>query len=111
MWASADQQTDLQPLTVSHGSKDGFVSSFIWDGNRDYSGILSLLTLIQLWKAWGGKCARTHMRTMAMDRALWLAGAWDTDLLAPSDMFAVSLSAPSGRLDIVHLSLYIIVLT
>lgn len=34
-------QAAVRPAVISHGAGSGFVSAFIWDGNRDYSPILS----------------------------------------------------------------------
>lgn len=31
----------MRPAITSHGAGSGFVSAFIWDGNRDYSPILA----------------------------------------------------------------------
>lgn len=31
----------MRPAIISHGAGSGFVSAFIWDGNRDYSPILA----------------------------------------------------------------------
>eukprot|EP00955_Chlamydomonas_euryale_P109320 365924-Chlamydomonas_euryale.AAC.1 len=34
LWVSPSMQPHVRPLVVSHGSGDGFVSDFIWDGAR-----------------------------------------------------------------------------
>ena len=57
----AQLQAGLRPLVVSHGSADGFTSAFIWDGNRDYSSTLAVLTQLEEWAAWDTGRARQYM--------------------------------------------------
>lgn len=38
-----------QPAVVSHGINDGFLSSYIWDGCRDYAAELSLPAITKFW--------------------------------------------------------------
>lgn len=41
LYVSRELQAGVRPVTTSHGVGAGFVSSFIWDGNRDYSPVLA----------------------------------------------------------------------
>lgn len=86
LWAKPEHHESLQPLVISHGSGDGLTSAFIWDGNRDYSSTLAVLTAIRVWRLWGGHRAREYMTKTARTAAESLAAAWDTDVLAPWNM-------------------------
>jgi len=89
MWAKRELQAGLRPLVVSHGSADGFTSAFIWDGNRDYSSTLAVLTQLEEWAAWDTGRARQYMHELARTSAAALTEAWGTQhlALAPPDMF------------------------
>lgn len=86
LWARRDAQAELRPLVVSHVSTDGFTSSFVWDGNRDYSSVLAILSLIKLWDAWDPAKAREYMNRLVNDSAATLANAWGTEVFAPPNM-------------------------
>jgi selenocysteine lyase/cysteine desulfurase len=99
LWARPGEgQSALQPLVVSHGSSDGFTSAFVWDGNRDYSATLSVLTAVRVWRLWGGGKAREYMRRTAREAGEALVSAWGTSTLAPWDMFGsmVMVRVPSA---------------
>ncbi|KAK3234758.1 hypothetical protein CYMTET_55001 [Cymbomonas tetramitiformis] len=88
LWARpGEQQAALRPLVISHGSGDGLTSSFVWDGNRDYSATLAVLTAIRVWRLWGPERARAYMQRTAREAAETLLAAFGTDVLAPWDMF------------------------
>ena len=86
LWARPEHHSTLHPLVVSHGSGDGLTSSFVWDGNRDYSATLAVLTAIRVWRMWGNRGAREYMLKTARSAAESLSAAWGTDVLAPWDM-------------------------
>jgi selenocysteine lyase/cysteine desulfurase len=86
LWARPEHHESLQPLVISHGSGDGLTSAFIWDGNRDYSATLAVLTAIRVWRLWGPDKAREYMKQTVQTAAEGLIAAWGTDVFAPWDM-------------------------
>eukprot|EP00038_Savillea_parva_P021294 m.34110 g.34110 ORF g.34110 m.34110 type:complete len:475 (+) comp5103_c0_seq1:217-1641(+) len=86
LWSRPEHHALLKPLVISHGSGDGLTSAFIWDGNRDYSGVLSVLTAIRMWHMWGKDAAMRFMYDTVREAAKTLAGAWGTGVLAPWEM-------------------------
>jgi hypothetical protein len=68
---------------VSHGFGSGLASSFLFDGTRDYSALLSLPTALDVWAALGGfSTLRRRAEQTLRQAADWLCRAWGTDTLA-----------------------------
>ena len=88
LWAQPPAQHTLRPLVISHGVGSGFISEFIWDGNRDYSPTLSLIVLLKQWSVWGPGAARRYMHTLLQTAVAMLCEAWGTATLAPMSMHA-----------------------
>jgi hypothetical protein len=57
-------QATIVPPIVSHGYGSGFVSSFVWDGCRDYSGVLIVPALLTFWERFGWEAVRTYCRDL-----------------------------------------------
>lgn len=75
---------------ISHGSRIGFCSNFIWDGCRDYSAMLVLPTVLRFWKdSIGIKLANDYSNDL-LDKAIelllleWKNG-FDDKLIAPKE--------------------------
>jgi hypothetical protein len=114
MWVSPRTAGRLRPAIVSHGytpgSGDGahavapgkLLSSFAWDGCRDYAALLTVPSAIALWgrlaaKADGGVgglgVLRRHNRRLLDDATAMLAEEWGvpaTDFAAPPHLRAGS---------------------
>lgn len=73
----------LRPVVVSHGTGRGFFSDFAWDGNRDYSPVLSLGATLTWWASIGQERGVEYMRQALRDGALTLLSRWRTSLLVP----------------------------
>ena len=92
MWASSNAKQWLQPLIVSHGWGAGFTSSFIWDGNRDYSAVLAIPATLRWWQAVGHSRALEYIReTLAVGLGTLLT-RWQTHLLAPLSLCATNMA-------------------
>ena len=66
----------VRPAVLSHGAEDGFLSSFIWDGARDYTAALTLPFVFDFWRAVGVKRARGYCDAVASSAATELARHW-----------------------------------
>jgi selenocysteine lyase/cysteine desulfurase len=66
----------VTPAVLSHGANDGFLSSFVWDGARDYCAALTLSGVYSFWNAVGLERARAHCDALATEAAIELARAW-----------------------------------
>eukprot|EP00049_Salpingoeca_infusionum_P018715 m.358474 g.358474 ORF g.358474 m.358474 type:complete len:489 (+) comp18154_c0_seq1:239-1705(+) len=89
LWAASEQDKALlSPLMVSHGHGSDFNTSFLWDGCRDYSSILSLPGCFHFWTAFGRTNVREYTHSLVASVAADLRDAWNTDPLCPSSMHA-----------------------
>jgi isopenicillin-N epimerase len=87
LWARRDRQPLLEPLVLSHGGGQGFTSDFVWDGCHDYSALLTLPMLQQLWSLLGCAAVRDRNNQLAASAMRLLASQWQTDSPAPASMF------------------------
>ena len=55
LWAFSERQTDLHPVTISHGFGKGFHAEFDWTGTGDRSAFLSLGAAIDFHNRLGGR--------------------------------------------------------
>eukprot|EP00736_Rhodelphis_marinus_P007494 Rmarinus@m.19219 len=79
---------EIRPVVMSHGYDEGFLSAFLWDGNRDYVGELCIPVLMRFWDALGGLHTVTDsIRNRAHAAAELLCTKWETSPLAPLGMF------------------------
>lgn len=70
-----------RPAILSHGAAAGFLSSFIWDGHRDYSPALAVPVALRFWTAVGPQRAREYMRALARRATALLCERWATSPL------------------------------
>lgn len=88
LYARDGVKADTRPLIISHGHGSGFASEFIWDGNRDYSGILALPTLLTWWQRVDAGAARDYCRGLLRDAVALLCSRWGTRTHAPVECYS-----------------------
>jgi isopenicillin-N epimerase len=74
LWARADRQDGLHPVTISHGYGQGFVAEFDWTGTRDMSAYLAVTAALDFHERLGGAALRARNRALAAEGAALLAG-------------------------------------
>lgn len=67
-----------RPAILSHGAAAGFLSSFIWDGHRDYSASLAVPVALRFWATVGPQRAREYCRALARRASHLLSQQWST---------------------------------
>lgn len=72
---------------ISHGSGSGFSSEFIWDGARDYSGVLALQALLAWWDWVGPAAARGYCESLLQKAVKLLTETWGTRTHVPAPSF------------------------
>ena len=78
-------RADLQPAIVSHGADTGVLESFTWDGLRDYCGLLTVPSAVQLWSNLEVDRVRHYMSTTLETAERSLLDRWWSDVdAAPS---------------------------
>ncbi|XP_013405983.1 putative L-cysteine desulfhydrase 1 isoform X2 [Lingula anatina] len=87
LYVKRELQSVIRPLVISHGFGSGFNSEFIWSGLKDYSPFLSMPTVIDFWETVGPDTMRKYMYQLCHQAAEHLVHVWNTDLIAPADMF------------------------
>jgi isopenicillin-N epimerase len=60
-------QASIVPPIVSHGYGSGFASGFVWDGCRDYSGVLVVPAILRFWEHVDLAAARSYCRQLLVD--------------------------------------------
>lgn len=88
LYASPEVRLDTSPVIISHGYGDGFTSGFLWDGTRDYSGMVSLPALLKWWEALDHEKARDYCRTLLKDAVTLLTTSWGTTTHAPMSCYS-----------------------
>lgn len=88
LYAADSVRASTRPRVISHGYGEGFSSDFIWDGTRDYSGVVALPTLLRWWEWVGHERARQYCRGLLQDAVSLLTGAWGTGTHAPMDCYS-----------------------
>lgn len=86
LWAAPESRSTLRPPVHSHGAGRGFLSDWIWDGNRDYSPLLSLPSTLRWWRAIGADRVVDHMRRTLREGVALLLARWRTHTLVPLHM-------------------------
>jgi isopenicillin-N epimerase len=74
LWARADRQAELHPVTISHGYGGGFVAEFDYTGTRDCSAYLSVTEALAFHARLGGPALRARNAALAFEAAAMLAG-------------------------------------
>lgn len=74
----------LSPCVVSHGVNDGLLSSFLFDGCRDYAAFLSIPACIAFWELYGGPEAfMQYSHGLIREASKLLHSKWSSDTLSP----------------------------
>jgi hypothetical protein len=68
-------QASIVPPIVSHGYGSGFASGFVWDGCRDYSGVLVVPAILRFWEHVDLAAARSYCRQLLVDACALLCEA------------------------------------
>ena len=79
LWARADRQDDLHPVTISHGYGKGFLAEFDWTGTFDPSAFLSVTAALDFHARLGGPALRARNATLAFEAARLLAARLGTE--------------------------------
>lgn len=69
LWARADRQQDLHPVTISHGYGNGFLAEFDWTGTRDPTAWLTVDAAIDFHRRLGGPALMARNDALARDGA------------------------------------------
>ena len=77
MWAHPRVQSHTHSVVVSHGSREGFISEFIWNGTTDYGAALTIPTLTDFWsRVIPAPIARAYCSQLLNDAAMMLCEAF-----------------------------------
>ena len=79
LWARADRQHDLHPVTISHGYGDGYLAEFDWTGTRDMSAYLAVGAALDFHAWLGGPALRARNAALAAEAAGLLARRLGTE--------------------------------
>ena len=88
LWAGPEAQALVHPLAISHGYGGGFIAEFDWTGTRDPTPYLSVPAGIAFHQRLGATALMARNTALAGEAARLLAGAWNTQVLAPAEAFA-----------------------
>jgi isopenicillin-N epimerase len=86
LWADRARQTDLHPVTISHGYGQGFLAEFDWTGTRDPSAYLAIDAAIDFHETLGGAALRNRNIGLAREGAQIVATALGTEIGALASM-------------------------
>jgi isopenicillin-N epimerase len=78
LWASPEAQSELHPVTISHGYGLGFNAEFDWTGTRDPSAWLAVPAALDFHERLGGTSLRERNARLAQQGATQLADHWGT---------------------------------
>lgn len=78
LWSRRDRQTEIHPLTISHGFGRGYIEEFDWTGTRDPSAFLAVEAALAFHETLGGASLRERNKTLAQRGAGILASALGT---------------------------------
>lgn len=84
--ARADRQTDLHPVTVSHGYAQGFAAEFDWTGTADPSAYLALPATLDFFARLGGDGLSARNIALAAQATALLADRLRTEIGALPEM-------------------------
>jgi isopenicillin-N epimerase len=80
LWARADRQAELHPVTISHGFGQGFLEEFDWTGTLDPSAFLAADAAIEFHQRLGGAELRQRNAALAWRAAELVADRLGTDI-------------------------------
>jgi selenocysteine lyase/cysteine desulfurase len=79
IWAAPEIQKRMHSPVVSHGSRVGYLSEFIWDGTKDYGAYLSLPPVLDFWSnTIGVDNARRYCTELMESAEALLCAGWGT---------------------------------
>lgn len=79
LWAAPERQTDLHPVTISHGFGKGFVAEFDWTGTADRSAFLCANAAIGFHRRLGGPALMARNAALAAEAVALLCRRLDTE--------------------------------
>jgi selenocysteine lyase/cysteine desulfurase len=103
MWIKDENIRVIEPAVISHGAREGLLSSFIWDGTRDYSAYLTIPAIIHFWEMQGLDRVRDYCSTLLRDAVTMLSTAFQTRRIARHAPFMSLVELPAalqGRRDV-----------
>jgi isopenicillin-N epimerase len=80
LWARPHRQSDLHPVTISHGFGQGFLEEFDWTGTRDPSAFLAVDAAIEFHQRLGGAELQQRNAALAWRAAELIADRLGTDV-------------------------------
>jgi isopenicillin-N epimerase len=86
LWAAPERQTDLHPVTISHGWGKGFLAEFDWTGTADRSAFLCVSAAIDFHNRLGGQALMARNAALAAEVAELLARRLETEVGAEDPM-------------------------
>lgn len=79
IWARPDFHKRVHSPVVSHGSRNGYLSEFIWDGTKDYGAYLALPAVLDFWtNTIGVENARRYCTELMHKAEALLCEGWGT---------------------------------
>lgn len=103
MWIRDENVKVIEPAVLSHGAREGLLSSFIWDGTREYSSYLTLPAVLSFWEAQGVDRIRRRCSQLLQDAVDMLTAAFESRRVARHAPFMSLVELPSvfqGRRDV-----------
>jgi isopenicillin-N epimerase len=79
LYARADRQDGIHPVTISHGYLKGFLAEFDWTGTWDPSAYLAVTAAIDFHHRLGGAALRARNAALAAEAAVMVAGRLGTE--------------------------------
>jgi isopenicillin-N epimerase len=79
IYARADRQAGLHPVTISHGYGKGFLAEFDWTGTSDPSAYLAIDAALDFHRRLGGPALRRRNAALAAEAAAMVAGLLGTE--------------------------------
>jgi isopenicillin-N epimerase len=79
LWAAPERQTDLHPVTISHGFGKGFAAEFDWTGTADRTAFLCTTAAIEFHRHLGGPALMARNAALAAEAVALLCRRLDTE--------------------------------
>lgn len=79
LWARADRQDGIHPVSISHGYGQGFLAEFDWTGTFDPSAYLSVTAALDFHAKLGGPALRARNAALAFEAAQLIAARIGTE--------------------------------